>query len=152
LIVEAFVRPDEWNFPLLMHVLGAMLLVGALILSASFLLLASRDGTAAQARLGFRSLLLGVLPAWLLMRGGAQWIADKEGLEEAELTWLEIGFITSDPGFTLILIATVLAGLAMRRSSRDGRPGGLATGSAVLASLMLLAYVVAIWAMTTKPV
>ena len=26
--VLAAIRPDDWNFPLLLHVLGAMLLVG----------------------------------------------------------------------------------------------------------------------------
>ncbi len=147
----ALIRPDEWNFPLLMHVLGAFLLVGALVLSASVLLLASRDGTVAQARLGFRSLLFGVVPAWVLMRGGGQWIADKEGLEDADLTWIDIGFMTGDSGFLLILIALLLAGLAMRRTARDGRPGGLATGAGVLSAVMLIAYLVTIWAMSAKP-
>jgi hypothetical protein len=148
----ALIRPDEWNFPLLMHVLGAFLLVGALVLSVSVLLLASRDGTVAQARLGFRSLLFGVLPAWVLMRGGAQWIADKEGLEDADLTWIDIGFMTGDSGLLLILIALLLAGLAMRRTTRDGRPGGLATGAGVLSAVLLIAYLVTLWAMSAKPV
>jgi hypothetical protein len=147
----ALIRPDEWNFPLLMHVLGAFLLIGALVLSVSVLLLASRDGTVAQARLGFRSLLLGVLPAWVVMRGGAQWIADKEGLEDADVTWVDIGFITGDSGFALLLIALVLAGLAVRRTARDGRPGGLATGAGVASALLLIAYLVTLWAMTAKP-
>src|SRR4029078_8920916 len=81
--VIAAIRPDEWNFPLLMHVLGAFLLVRALVLTASVLLLASRDGTVSQARLGFRSLLFGVLPGWILVRGGAQRIATKGGTEYA---------------------------------------------------------------------
>jgi hypothetical protein len=148
----AVIRPDEWNFPLLMHVLGAFVLIGALVLSASVLLLASRDGTTAQARLGFRSLLLGVVPAWVVMRGGAQWIADKEGLEDADLTWIDIGFMTGDSGFGLILIALLLAGLAMRRANRDGRPGGLATGAGVLSAVMLIAYLVTLWAMSAKPI
>ena len=29
--VLATVRPDEWNFPLLVHVLGAMILFGAVL-------------------------------------------------------------------------------------------------------------------------
>ena len=147
----AIIRPDEWNFPLLLHVLGAMLLVGALVLSVSVLILASRDGTPTLSRLGFRSLLFGVLPAWVLMRGAGQWIASKEHLEDVSLTWLDIGFTTADLGLLLILIALLLAGLAARRASRDARPGGLGTGSAVLASLLLIAYVVTIWAMSAKP-
>jgi len=149
--VIAAIRPDEWNFPLLMHVLGAFLLVGALVLTASVLLLASRDGTVSQARLGFRSLLFGVLPAWILMRGGAQWIANKEGLENAKLTWLDIGFSTADTGIVVILISLLLAGLAMRRTARDGGGGGLATGAGVLSALLLIAYLVTLWAMSAKP-
>jgi hypothetical protein len=149
--VLAVIRPDEWNFPLLMHVLGAFLLVGALVLSASVLLLAARDGTVAQARLGFRSLLWGVLPAWVVMRGGAQWIADKEGLEDADLAWIDIGFITGDSGFLFLLIATVLAGLALRRASRDGGSSGMTTAAGVLSVVMLIAYLVTIWAMSAKP-
>ena len=147
----ADIRPDEWNFPLLMHVLGAFLLIGALVLSASVLLLAARDGTLAQTRLGFRSLLFGVIPAWIVMRGGAQWIADKQGREDSEEAWIEIGFITGDSGFPLILIALLLAGLAMRRTSRDGRPGSLSTWAGVLSVVMLVAYLVALWAMSAKP-
>ena len=40
----AAIRPDDWNFPLLVHVAGAMLLVGALVVTV-FL-------TAASARTG----------------------------------------------------------------------------------------------------
>ena len=76
----ATIRPDSWDFPLLLHVLGAMLLVGTLVLAASALVLAWRDGNASLVRLGYRSLLLGALPAWIVMRGAAEWIADKEGL------------------------------------------------------------------------
>jgi hypothetical protein len=149
--VIATIRPDDWNFPLLLHVLGAMLLVGALVLSVSVLILASRDGTPVLSRLGFRSLLFGVLPAWVLMRGGGQWIASKEHLEDADITWLNVGFTTGDLGLPLILIALLLAGLAARRASRDAGPGGLGAGSAVVASLLLIAYVVTIWAMSAKP-
>ena len=33
----AVVRPDRWNFPLFLHVLGAMILVGGLLTGASSL-------------------------------------------------------------------------------------------------------------------
>jgi hypothetical protein len=153
--VFAIIRPDNQNFPLLLHVLGAMVLVGALVLAASVLLVASRNGSAALSRVGFRSLVFAVFPAWILMRAGAASIADKEGLKDVTgLTWLDIGFTTADIGLPLILISMLLAGLAMRRASREGGtgPGGLGTAATVISSLLLIAYLVTLWAMTTKPV
>jgi hypothetical protein len=150
--VVALIRPDDWNFPLLLHTLGAMTLVGALVLAASALLLARRDGDAASlTRLGYRSLLLGALPSWVVMRGGAEWIAEKEDLRDSNAAWIEIGFQTADGGFLFLVIATVLAAFAMRRIARADQPGRLDRISGLLVSLLLVAYVVSIWAMTTKP-
>ena len=35
--VVALIRPDSWNFPLFLHVLGAMILVGGLLAGAATL-------------------------------------------------------------------------------------------------------------------
>ncbi len=148
------IRPDAWDFPLLLHVLGAMLLVGALVLAASALVLARRDGSAALLRLGYRSLLIGALPAWIVMRGAAQWIADEEGLTGDEVpSWVDIGYSTAEPGLLVLLISILLAGLALRRAGRaEGSAGnGLSGVSIALVALLLVAYLVAIWAMTTQP-
>jgi hypothetical protein len=150
-VVLAIIRPDAWNFPLLLHVLGAMLMVGALVLTATALVFAWRDGNLAMVRLGYRSLLMGVIPAFILMRAGAEWIASKEGLENSDVSWIGIGFGTSDAGALLIIIATVLAGFGMRRAARTEGTNGLSRASLVLVGLVLIAFVVAIWAMTTKP-
>ena len=150
----AVVRADDVNFPLLIHVLGAMLLVGTLVLAMTALFLAWRDGSEASARLAFRSLLVGVIPAWIVMRVSAQLLLDKEGFEDAELAWIDIGFVSAEPGFLFILVATVLAGLAMR-STRRGDGIGVGVGvkvAAVLCSILLVGYVIATWAMTAKPV
>jgi hypothetical protein len=149
--VIALVRPDAWNFPLLVHVFGAMVLVGALVLAGSALVLAWRDGNPVLVRLGYRSLLLGALPAWVLMRAGAGWIASKEGLTDSNATWIGIGESSADLGLLLILVSTLLAGLAMRRIRRSSVPGPMARAPAGLVSLLLVVYLVAIWAMTTKP-
>jgi hypothetical protein len=144
--VLAAIRPDDWNIALFVHILGAMLLVGALALVVCAL--AWRD-----VRLGYRSLLFGVLPGWIVMRAGAQWIASKEGYDEGDVpAWVDLGFIVSDPLLLFLIIATVCAGIATRRERRDGAAtGGLRTAALVLAGIMLVACVVAIWAMTTKP-
>jgi hypothetical protein len=149
--VVAPVRPDSWDFPLLLHVLGAMLLVGTLVLACSALLFAWRDGSASLVRLGYRSLLIGALPSWFLMRGSAEWIASKEGVADSSLAWVQIGFNTADLGFVLLAVSTLLAGLAVRRIGQSERPGRFGRVPAGLVSLLLIAYLVAIWAMTTKP-
>ena len=149
--MNAVIRPDGWDFPLLLHVLGAMLLVGALILAAASLLLAGRGGTPSLVRLGYRALLLGVLPAWVLMRAGGEWIASKEGLTDSSASWVQMGFTMADSGLVAIVVATVLAGLAARRATGPRASSGPRLVSGALASLLLVAYLVAVWAMTTKP-
>jgi hypothetical protein len=144
------IRPDSWDVPLLLHVLGAMVLVGALATVLVALALSRRGDTAAFARLGFRTLLLAALPGYILMRAGAQWIYDKEN--SPDVTWTGIGFSVSDGGLVLLLVAILLAGLAVRRLGRGARePGSLEVVAAVLIGVMLIGYGVAIWAMTTKP-
>jgi phage shock protein PspC (stress-responsive transcriptional regulator) len=143
----ALIRPDAWNLPLFLHILGAMVLVGGLVLAVTALLSAWRGGEAATLRLGYRALLLAVLPGWIVMRIAAEWTLSKEGLENANLKWVDIGFSVAEPGLLLILIATVLAGLAVRR----GTSGTGVRVAAVLVSVLVVVYLVAIWAMTTKP-
>jgi hypothetical protein len=149
--VLATIRPDAWNLPLLLHVLGAMVMVGALVVAASVLILAWRDGNADLVRAGFRTLLLGALPAFVVMRASAEWIASKEGLSDSNVAWIAIGFTTSDFGLLMILISTLLAGLAVRRLRRGGASGALGRVPAALVSLLIVVYLVTIWAMTTKP-
>jgi hypothetical protein len=150
--VIAAIRPDSWNIALLLHVGGAMVMVGALVLAVAALVGAWRSGSPDTVRLGYRALLYGALPAWVVMRAAAQWILSKEGLENASLSWTDIGFFTSEGGLLFIIIATVLAGLALRRVGRgDGLGAGVRVAT-VITGLLVAVYVVSIWAMTTKPV
>jgi phosphoglycerol transferase MdoB-like AlkP superfamily enzyme len=148
----AAIRPDDWNFPLFLHLVGAMTLVGALLLVAVSLAGAAQGGSVATLRLGFRGLLFAALPAWILMRVTAEWLASEENLNEDSPGWVDIGYMTSDTSFLLLIAATVCAGIAARRAARDqARGGGLTVAVVVLTSITLVAYVVVIWAMTTKP-
>ena len=149
------IRPDDWNLPLLLHVLGAMILVGAIVLVVLSLVAARGRDSAVGLRLAYRALLLGVIPGWILMRIGAQWIASKEGLDDLDdpPAWVDIGFVTSEPTLLLLIAATICAGIASRRAREGGRAfGGLNTAALVLVAISLAAYVLAIWAMSTKPV
>ena len=148
-------RPDDWNLPLFLHVLGAMVLVGALVLVVLSLASARGGDSAAGLRLAYRSLLFAAIPSWIVMRLAAQWIASKEGLDDLDdpPAWVDIGFLTSEPTLLLLIAATVCAGVAARRAREGGRAfGGLNTAALVLVSITLLAYVLAIWAMSAKPV
>ena len=151
--ILAAIRPDEWNFPLLMHVFGAMILVGGLVTAVSALLLGWRGDAAWYSRLGFRALLLIALPAWFVMRIGAQWIYSKENFnEDDEPGWLGVGYLTADLGGLLLLVAIIVTGLGVRRLRRaEAGTSVLARIGGILATVLLLAYTVAVWAMTAKP-
>lgn len=148
--VLASVRPDSWNFPLFLHVFGAMILVGGTLTAASALAFARGD--ARMLRLGYWSLLLVALPGYVLMRSGAQWVYSKEGLDDApiEEAWTGIGFAIADGGALFLLIALILGGIGVRRL-RSGKGSGLLTATLAISLLLLAAYVVAIWAMSAKP-
>jgi hypothetical protein len=153
--VLGVIRPDSWDLPLFVHILGALILVGGLTLSAVSLIAAWRSGSAALTKLGFMSLFYGALPGYVVMRGGAQWIAHKEGLdnEDVDLSWVNIGFSVSDLGFVLLVASLVIGGIAIRRINRG--EGGSPTVSARIAtgliSVFLIASLVAVWAMSVKP-
>lgn len=152
----AAIRPDSWNFPLLLHVLGASVLVGGLVVAvaAQFLGWRRPDDAVAFGRVAFRALLFVAFPAWWVMRIGGEWIGSREGLDELESDpgWLVIGFVTADGGGLLLLVSIVLAGLGARRLSRTGGESSLlARLATVLVAVVLVAYLVATWAMTAKP-
>jgi hypothetical protein len=152
--IGSITRPDSWDLSLFVHILGAMILVGGLTLSAVSLIGAWRSGSAALTKLGFMSLFYGALPGYIVMRGGAQWIASKEHLEDSDASWIGIGFGVSDMGFLLLLISLIIGGLAVRRINRGegGSPSVSARIATGLVSLFLIGCLVAVWAMSTKPV
>ena len=146
------IRPDSWNFPLFLHVVGAMILVGAVTAAVGTLLLTPGGGgdPAGQRRFAFRVLLFVGLPAYIVIRIGADWMYDKvfgdlpDDVEEP--AWVGIGYITADLGLLMFLIALACAGFASRRSS-----AGLGKAAGVLSAILLVGWVIAIWAMGAKP-
>jgi hypothetical protein len=150
--VLAVVRDNSRDFPLFVHVLGAMILVGGLVAGASSLAFAK--GEARLLRLGYWSLLAVSLPGWILMRIGAQWIYTKEGWDKVDDSlipnWLDIGALIADAGGLVLLVALVVGGIGIYRM-RAGKGSGLLKVTLVLALVLLAAYVVAVWAMAGKP-
>jgi hypothetical protein len=150
--VLAAARPDAWNFPLLVHAFGAMVLVGGLLTAATTL--AYARGDTRLLRLGYWSLLALCLPGWLVMRIGAQWIYTKEGWDDLpeglEPDWLGVGYVVADAGGLLLAISLILGGIGVYRL-RQGKGSGLLRATMILSIILLLAYVVAVWAMAGKP-
>ena len=148
----AAVRPDDWNFPLFVHIVGATVLVGGVLTCGSALAFAKGDPK--LLRLGYWSLLAVALPGYVIMRIGAQWIYSKENWDDVPddliPAWLEIGFLVADGGAIVLLLALVVGGIGVYRM-REGKGEGLLKVTMVLSFILLLAYVVAAWAMAGKP-
>jgi uncharacterized membrane protein len=150
--VVAVIRPDSWNFPLFLHVLGAMILVGGLLAGGATLGYARGDARFLQ--LGYWTLLVVSLPGWVLMRIGANWISSEEGWddvpEELEPRWLSIGGFIADAGGVVLLVSLIVGGVGVYRL-REGKGSGLLRATMVLSLVLLVAYLVAAWAMAGKP-
>jgi hypothetical protein len=144
----ALVRPDSWNFPLFLHVLGAIFLAGS-IGAVTVLAAAARKRTenaALLSKVAFRTLIFVVLPSWIVMRVGAQLIADKEFPDKTP-GWVDVGFVVSEPGLVILIALGVLAWASARR----GGVGRASVAVAILAPVYLAALAVARWAMSAKP-
>jgi hypothetical protein len=150
----AAVRPDSWDFAVLVHVAGAMILVGGLVTAAGAGILGWRDATGGLRRFAALTLFAVALPGWIIMRVGAEWIYSKEGWDDVpdklQPTWLGIGNFTADVGGIVLLIALILGGIGVRQA-RSGGGTALLRASTLLAAILVAVYVVAVWAMGGKP-
>jgi len=150
----ASVRPHSWDFALFIHVGGAMILFGGLVTAAGAGILGWREATGGLRRFSALTLFAVALPGWLIMRAGAQWIYSKEGWDKLpdklQPTWLGIGYTTADIGGIVLLIALILGGIGVRQA-RSGGGTALLRASTVLAAVLVVVYVVAVWAMGGKP-
>jgi hypothetical protein len=146
----AVIRPDSWNLPLFLHVLGATVLFGstATLALAGFAGRSRTQHARLLSRLVFRTWLLVIVPSWILMRVAAEWILSKEYPDGAKTPgWVDVGFTVSEGGAILLLALGILAWLSARKD------GGGRVGAAVpwLAALYVVALGVAMFAMSGKP-
>ena len=140
----AILRPDSWNFPLFLHVLGATVVTGA---TAAVFITAMASRRRPWLRLVVaRTLMLAVFPAWLLMRLAGQWIDSKEDIP-GDPGWLGVGFLVGDLGLVLLIVAIILGAVSVRRPQRNWPIGAVA----VITGVYFVALVVAMVAMTGKP-
>jgi uncharacterized cupredoxin-like copper-binding protein len=150
----AAIRPAGQDFPVLLHIVGATVMFGALLASAISLALAR--GEVRLLRLGYFSLLLVGLPGLILMRLSGEWIYRKQGWNDLpenlrDVAWLRIGFVVADGGAILFVLALVAGGVGISRLRRGKGGAGLLKVTMVSALVLAVAYVVAVWAMTGKP-
>ena len=150
-MIGAFARPESWNFPLLLHVGGAAVFFGAVVLAAVSQLTAVRaPEPELLRRVAFRTLLIVGLPAYIVFRVGAEWLYEKysdplpDNIDDP--TWIGIGYAVADIGALVFLIALILAGIAARKPK-----GWLTKTSGVLSAILVVGLVIAIWAMGAKP-
>jgi hypothetical protein len=140
----ALIRPDAWNLPLFLHVLGATVLFGTVgvVAVAGFAIRRSTDHQLLLARVAQRTYLIGVVPAFILMRVAAQWIDGKEFPNGGEPGWVGVGFLVSDAGAALLIVVGIL--LAVRRQR-------ILLAVPLLTGLYVIALGVAWVAMSGKP-
>jgi hypothetical protein len=145
----ALIRPESWNLPLFLHVLGATLTFGATA-TVALLGFAGLRGDPDRALwlrgLGFWIALVVLVPAFIMMRGTALWILDKEfpgGHNEPG--WVGVGFIVTEPGALLVIVMVILAWRARSPKPRS------AIAVPWLASILLVGLAIAWFAMSAKP-
>ncbi len=164
-------RPDSWNLPLLVHITGATILVGGMLTAAIAFLTAGGD--VRRLRLGFHSLLFAALPGLIVAKIGATAIWSKESSHSFigaafphsdDPRWIMIGGTALDGGGALLVLALILGWFGLKRL--DGGQGDflakvpvvknmsgatLLKGSTIISVVLLVGYVLAIWAMGAKP-
>jgi hypothetical protein len=144
--VIAVVRPTSWDLPLFLHVAGAMTLVGAVSTTLVLAIAGLRRPDARVLANGAFLCLVAALPAWVVMRVGAQWTYSKEQFTgHDDPTWLGIGFAAADAGL-LVLLAGVGIAYIWSRQLRPLAPRLLSAVSAVYLALLAVAWL----AMTGK--
>jgi hypothetical protein len=149
----AAIRPDVQSFALLLHLVGATVVFGALLACATSLALAR--GEIRLLRLGYFSLLLVGLPGLILLRLAGEWLYRLQHWDDLRAQigrpqWLEIGFVVADWGGLLFVVSLVVGGIGIRRVGH-GKGDGLLQATMVISLVLIVAYVVAVWAMTGKP-
>jgi hypothetical protein len=135
--VTSYTRPF---WPLFLHVIGAMTLVGAVLTAAIVSWVAwRRPGTPVLARTAFSALAFVGVPAYVVMRVFAQVIASDEGLKHNLPSWVTIGQGVADGGL-LLLVASAGCAFWWARSAKPVAGRIVAVLSAVYLVLLAVAW------------
>jgi hypothetical protein len=152
----AAIRPTDWNWLLLFHLLAAFALVGGVVTVALVSLAAVRKAWPAQVPLlraiAFRTNLVIVLPAFIAVHVFGDLLAGRE-YKHGDPDWLSAGFTITDISLILGGVLLTLLQFWVLRRTRAGHPGGWQAGIAsYLPTVILAALVSVIVLMAGKPV
>jgi hypothetical protein len=131
--------------PLYLHVIGATALFGGVLAVTILAFAASRnppERTLFLRRLTFWLTLLILVPAWIVMYAGAEWVLSKGYAKN--LGWENAGYAVTGGGGVLILLLLLVSRLGWKRPR-------LASLVGVLGTLYIVALGVAWFAMSYKP-
>jgi uncharacterized cupredoxin-like copper-binding protein len=150
----AAIRPPGQDLPVLLHIIGATFAFGGLLASVSLIALAR--GQVRLLRVGYYSLLFVVVPGWLLMWITGEWAYHKEGWNSLpsslhDAAWLRIGFVVGDYLGLVFLVTLLIGAIGIIRLRRGQGGTGLLHLTMVSGLVLVLGFVVAVWAMTGKP-
>jgi hypothetical protein len=152
----AVIRPNDWNWLLLFHLLSAFVLVGGVLTVVLVSLAAGRQADPEQVPLlravAFRTNLVVVLPAFVVLFVFGDVLANRE-YKHGDPDWLSAGYAIT--GISLIaggVFLTLLQFWVLRRT-RAGQLGGWPAELATyVPALVLAALVTVIVLMAGKPV
>jgi hypothetical protein len=83
----------------------------------------SDPSAAALKRFAARTLLYAGIPSYVVMRIAADWILSKERRPVADAAWVGHGRAAADLGLLLLLIATIVVNMAVRRDPTRASAG-----------------------------
>jgi hypothetical protein len=137
--VIAYSRPF---WPLFLHVLGAMVLVGAVLVAVIVSWVGwRRPGLPVLARTAFWSLVAVGVPSYIVFRVAAQIIYsdEKDAFGGKDPTWIGIGLGVSEGGL-LVLLAAIGGAFWWRRSGKQAAARTVAVLSSVYLVLLAIAW------------
>jgi hypothetical protein len=152
----AAIRPDNWNWLLLFHLLSAFTLVAGVITVVLVSLAASRKAWPAQVPLlraiAFRTNLLVVLPGFILVHLFGDLLANRE-YKHSDPDWLGASYGITDGALIVGGVVLTLLQFWVLRRTRAGQLGGWqAQLASYLPAVILAALVSVIVLMAGKPV
>ena len=152
----AAIRPTDWNWLLLFHLLFAFALVGGAMTVVLVSFAAGRRAWPEQVPLlraiAFRTNLLVVLPGFVGAHVFGSLLADRE-YPHNEPDWLSAGFAVTDIALIVGGVVLTLLQFWVLRRTRAGHAGGWPAAVATyLPPLVLAALVSVIVLMAGKPV
>jgi hypothetical protein len=149
-------RPDSWNWLLLVHLLAAFALVGGVLTVVLVSLATARKAWPEQVPLlraiAFRTNLVVVLPAFIAVHVFGDLLANRE-YKHGDPDWLSAGFAITDIALIVGGVLLTLLQFWVLRRTRAGQAGGWQAGVAsYLPAVIVAALVSVIVLMAGKPV